>query len=62
MLGDSGVGKTSLLIMFRDGVYMPCYYVTTVGIDFMVSDFEENRKAKKKKTAEKKISKELNVN
>ncbi|XP_059226934.1 ras-related protein Rab-26 isoform X2 [Stomoxys calcitrans] len=35
MLGDSGVGKTSLLIMFRDGVYMPCYYVTTVGIDFM---------------------------
>uniref|UniRef100_A0A1A9V3Q7 Ras-related protein Rab-37 n=1 Tax=Glossina austeni TaxID=7395 RepID=A0A1A9V3Q7_GLOAU len=35
MLGDSGVGKTSLLVMFRDGVYMPCYYVTTVGIDFM---------------------------
>ncbi|XP_067645019.1 ras-related protein Rab-37 isoform X1 [Eurosta solidaginis] len=34
MLGDSGVGKTCVLIRFYDGKYMPSYYITTVGIDF----------------------------
>ncbi|XP_016972746.1 ras-related protein Rab-26 [Drosophila rhopaloa] len=34
MLGDSGVGKTSLLIRFRDGRYVPSYFLSTVGIDF----------------------------
>ncbi|XP_049314244.1 ras-related protein Rab-26-like [Bactrocera dorsalis] len=34
MLGDSGVGKTCLLIRFYDGKYMPHYYITTVGIDY----------------------------
>ncbi|XP_020713873.1 ras and EF-hand domain-containing protein isoform X1 [Ceratitis capitata] len=34
MLGDSGVGKTCILIRFYDGKYMPHYYITTVGIDF----------------------------
>ncbi|XP_011195635.3 ras-related protein Rab-26 isoform X1 [Zeugodacus cucurbitae] len=34
MLGDSGVGKTCLLIRFYDGKYMPHYFITTVGIDF----------------------------
>ncbi|XP_053953039.1 ras-related protein Rab-26 isoform X1 [Anastrepha ludens] len=34
MLGDSGVGKTCVLIRFYDGKYMPNYYITTVGIDF----------------------------
>lgn len=37
MLGDSGVGKTSLLIRFRDGRYVPSYFLSTVGIDFRVS-------------------------
>jgi len=39
MLGDSGVGKTSLLIRFRDGRYVPSYFLSTVGIDFRVSVF-----------------------
>lgn len=32
-LGDSGVGKTSLLLQFTDGVFSN-KFVSTVGIDF----------------------------
>ncbi|XP_069968150.1 uncharacterized protein Rab26 isoform X3 [Bactrocera oleae] len=42
MLGDSGVGKTCLLIRFYDGKYMPHYYITTVGIDYRVRNGSGN--------------------
>lgn len=36
LLGDSGVGKTCLLVRFRDGKFLSGNYITTVGIDFRV--------------------------
>lgn len=37
LLGDSGVGKTCLLVKFRDGMFLAGNYISTVGIDFRVS-------------------------
>ncbi|KOB58075.1 Ras-related protein Rab-26 [Operophtera brumata] len=34
LLGDSGVGKTCMLVRFRDGHFLAGNYVSTVGIDF----------------------------
>ncbi|XP_029456471.1 LOW QUALITY PROTEIN: ras-related protein Rab-37 [Rhinatrema bivittatum] len=34
MLGDSGVGKTSFLIQFKDGAFLSGTFIATVGIDF----------------------------
>ncbi|EEB09836.1 GTP-binding nuclear protein RAN1, putative [Pediculus humanus corporis] len=34
LLGDSGVGKTCLLIRFRDGQFLSGNFISTVGIDF----------------------------
>ncbi|KAK6625326.1 Ras- protein Rab-37 [Polyplax serrata] len=34
LLGDSGVGKTCLLIRFRDGHFLSGNFISTVGIDF----------------------------
>ncbi|XP_066998021.1 ras-related protein Rab-37 isoform X1 [Anabrus simplex] len=34
LLGDSGTGKTCLLIRFRDGLFLSGTYISTVGIDF----------------------------
>ncbi|KAL7641807.1 UNVERIFIED_CONTAM: hypothetical protein RMT77_007681 [Armadillidium vulgare] len=34
LLGDSGVGKTCLLMKFQDGVFLSGSYISTVGIDF----------------------------
>ncbi|KAJ6640560.1 Ras-related protein Rab-37, partial [Pseudolycoriella hygida] len=34
LLGDSGVGKTCLLVRFRDGTFLSGNFVATVGIDF----------------------------
>lgn len=36
LLGDSGVGKTCLLIRFRDGAFLSGTFIATVGIDFRV--------------------------
>lgn len=36
LLGDSGVGKTCLLVRFRDGTFLGGNYISTVGIDFRV--------------------------
>ncbi|PSN49720.1 hypothetical protein C0J52_16345 [Blattella germanica] len=33
-LGDVGVGKTSLVMRFCDGVFLNNYYKTTIGVDF----------------------------
>lgn len=37
LLGDSGVGKTCLLVRFRDGHFLSGNFISTVGIDFRVS-------------------------
>jgi hypothetical protein len=36
LLGDSGVGKTCLLVRFRDGLFLCGNFISTVGIDFRV--------------------------
>lgn len=40
LLGDSGVGKTCLLVRFRDGTFLSGSFISTVGIDFRVRDTE----------------------
>lgn len=39
LLGDSGVGKTSLLVQFDTGKFQSGNYSATVGIGFTVSEF-----------------------
>ncbi|KAI5718760.1 hypothetical protein M8J76_000006 [Diaphorina citri] len=39
LLGDSGVGKTSLLVQFNTGKYQTGNFSATVGIGFTVSCF-----------------------
>lgn len=39
LVGDSGVGKTSLLVQFDQGKFQPGSFAATVGIGFMVSDW-----------------------
>ncbi|CAM2702857.1 unnamed protein product [Rotaria socialis] len=34
LLGDSGVGKTCLLVRFKDGTFLSGSFIATVGIDF----------------------------
>ncbi|XP_045212549.1 ras-related protein Rab-37-like isoform X1 [Mercenaria mercenaria] len=34
LLGDSGVGKTCLLVRFKDGAFLSGSFISTVGIDF----------------------------
>lgn len=36
LLGDSGVGKTCLLVRFKDDTFLSCNFIATVGIDFKV--------------------------
>lgn len=36
VLGDSGVGKTCLLVRFRDDMFLGGNYISTVGVDFRV--------------------------
>jgi len=36
LLGDSGVGKTCMLVRFRDGHFLAGNFISTVGIDFRV--------------------------
>jgi hypothetical protein len=37
LLGDSGVGKTCLLIRFKDKAFMSGSYIATIGIDYRVN-------------------------
>lgn len=37
LVGDSGVGKTCLLVRFKDGAFLAGTFISTVGIDFRVS-------------------------
>ncbi|CAH0555967.1 unnamed protein product [Brassicogethes aeneus] len=34
LLGDSGVGKTCILMRFRDGLFLRGNFISTVGVDF----------------------------
>ncbi|KAK3520207.1 hypothetical protein QTP70_019359 [Hemibagrus guttatus] len=46
LVGDSGVGKTCLLVRFKDGAFLAGSFISTVGIDFRKWDMdrtEENR-------------------
>uniref|UniRef100_A0A0E9X5B3 RAB26, member RAS oncogene family n=1 Tax=Anguilla anguilla TaxID=7936 RepID=A0A0E9X5B3_ANGAN len=36
LLGDSAVGKTCLLVQFKDGAFLAGSFIATVGIDFRV--------------------------
>jgi len=36
LIGDSGVGKTCLLVRFKDGAFLSGNFISTVGIDFRV--------------------------
>ncbi|XP_061008563.1 ras-related protein Rab-26 isoform X5 [Dama dama] len=36
LVGDSGVGKTCLLVRFKDGAFLAGTFISTVGIDFRV--------------------------
>ncbi|CAK9290893.1 unnamed protein product [Gordionus sp. m RMFG-2023] len=47
LLGDSGVGKTCLLVRFKEGSFLGGNFMTTVGIDFRSKTIEvENEKVK----------------
>ncbi|KAK1798145.1 hypothetical protein P4O66_000638 [Electrophorus voltai] len=37
LVGDSGVGKTCLLVRFKDGAFLAGSFISTVGIDFRVN-------------------------
>ena len=37
LLGDSGVGKTCVLVRFKDGAFLSGAFISTVGIDYRVS-------------------------
>lgn len=36
LIGDSGVGKTCILVRFKDGAFLSGSFISTVGIDFRV--------------------------
>lgn len=42
LLGDSGVGKTCLLIRFKDKAFMSGSYIATIGIDYRVNALSAN--------------------
>lgn len=48
LLGDSGVGKTCMLVRFRDGTFLAGNYISTVGIDFRVLEGNWNSAFKAK--------------
>ena len=37
LVGDSGVGKTCLLVRFKDNTFLSGNFISTVGIDFRVN-------------------------
>jgi GTPase SAR1 family protein len=43
LLGDSGVGKTCLLVRFKDDTFLSCNFIATVGIDFKVIIYKNHR-------------------
>ncbi|XP_056433219.1 ras-related protein Rab-26-like isoform X2 [Gadus chalcogrammus] len=45
LVGDSGVGKTCLLVRFKDGAFLAGSFISTVGIDFRVTRIGSCRSA-----------------
>lgn len=45
LLGDSGVGKTCLLVRFKDGAFLSGAFISTVGIDYRnkIVEIEETK-------------------
>lgn len=43
LLGDSGVGKTCLLVRFKDKTFLSGAFIATVGIDYRVNDVLSGR-------------------
>lgn len=41
LLGDSSVGKTCVLVRFKDGAFLGGNFIATVGIDFRVRDYTQ---------------------
>ena len=41
IIGDSGVGKSSLLVRFADNTFLP-NYVATIGVDFKIRTLNIN--------------------
>ena len=41
IIGDSGVGKSSLLVRFADNMFSG-NYITTIGVDFKIRTIEVN--------------------
>jgi GTPase SAR1 family protein len=42
LIGDSGVGKTCLLVRFKDDTFLSCNFIATVGIDFKVLKYNNH--------------------
>jgi len=47
LIGDSGVGKSSLLNRYTDNVVWNPHYIATIGVDFKVTTFERSGKIMK---------------
>jgi len=43
IIGDAGVGKSSILVRFADNIFTPSY-ITTIGVDFKIRTIELNGK------------------
>lgn len=43
IIGDAGVGKSSLLVRFADNIFTPSY-ITTIGVDFKIRTIEVDGK------------------
>eukprot|EP00258_Populus_trichocarpa_P042364 XP_024458383.1 GTP-binding protein YPTM2 [Populus trichocarpa] len=46
LIGDSGVGKSCLLLRFADGSYLDSY-ISTIGVDFKIRTVEQDGKTMK---------------
>ena len=41
IIGDAGVGKSSILVRFANNIFTPSY-ITTIGVDFKIRTIELN--------------------
>ncbi|EMP36913.1 Ras-related protein Rab-26, partial [Chelonia mydas] len=60
LVGDSGVGKTCLLVRFKDGAFLAGSFISTVGIDFRTDPKCERNQGKEESGEEKEKTIRLN--